>query len=316
MDKPKIFIATPMYGGQCHGVYVQGLLTLTEIFRQLQWTCMVSMLFNESLITRGRNALVANFLKTDCTHLFFIDSDIRFNAQEVPRMFEVERDVICGIYPKKEINWPQVRDAIQRGKTDDEMKNYTGSFVVNLVNYEGSREVPMMEPVEIWNGGTGFMLIKREVFEKMDPLVSRYKNDTGDLAGNIKRGDEITEFFATSIEPGTERLLSEDYHFCHVWRTKCDGKIFAAPWVTLAHAGSYIFEGMMMRHDTNPHANGAEVAVEDNAIGGHGEQPLEPEISPTCVESPFGREPSVTLQSAQIKRDPDVDDSAGPELTP
>ena len=249
MDKPKIFIATPMYGGQCHGVYVQSLLALTDIFRQIGWNCMISMLFNESLITRGRNALVANFLKSDCTHLLFIDSDIRFTAQEVPRMFEVDKDLICGIYPKKEINWPQVRQAFEAGKTDEEMKHATGSFVVNLVNYDGAAEVPLMEPVEIWNGGTGFMLIKRAVFEKMAGVVATYKNDTGDLAGNLKRGDEVVEYFTTSIEPGTERLLSEDYHFCHVWRTKCEGKIWAAPWVTLAHAGSYLFEGQMMRHE-------------------------------------------------------------------
>lgn len=284
MTPPKIFVATPMYGGQCHGVYVQSLLVLTEIFRQLGWTCMVSMLFNESLITRGRNALVANFLKTDCTHLLFIDSDIRFNAQEVPRMFEVDRDVICGIYPKKEINWPQVRAAIAMGKTDEDLKHNTGSFVVNLVDYEGSKEVPMMEPVEIWNGGTGFMLIKRSTFDTMAPLVPRYVNDTGDLAGNIKRGDEIIEFFATSIEPGVNRLLSEDYHFCHVWRTKCGGKIFAAPWVTLAHSGSYLFEGQMLRQE------GPTVPVSqpsgDSAVATAECTPYEPPSSPLTPEPP------------------------------
>ena len=93
----------------------------------------------------------------------------------------------------------------------------------------------MMDPVEIWNGGTGFMLIKREVFEKLAPLIPHYNNDTGDLSGNLKPGEDIAEFFTTSIEPGTNRLLSEDYHFCHVWRTVCQGKVWAAPWVTLAH---------------------------------------------------------------------------------
>ena len=105
----------------------------SEMFRQFgRWNCLVSMLFNESLITRGRNALVHNFLKTDCTHLMFIDSDIKFNANEIPRMFEVDKDVICGIYPKKEINWHQVRDSLAAGATLEEIKHNTGSFVVNL----------------------------------------------------------------------------------------------------------------------------------------------------------------------------------------
>ena len=279
--KPKVFIATPMYGGLCHGVYMQGILQVTDIFRQLGWQANVSMLFNESLITRGRNAMVANFLKTDCTHLFFIDSDIRFNAQEVPRMFEVDKDVICGIYPKKEINWQSVKDAVLRGVPVEDLKYHTGSFVVNLVNYDGSAEVPMMEPVEIWNGGTGFFLIKREVLEKLAPLVPTYLNDTGDTGGTMKRGDEVIEFFDTSIEPIVQRLLSEDYHFCHIWRTLCGGKVWAAPWVTLAHSGTYLFEGRMMRHEgpavpvTQPQEASTDAPAEPVA-----QEPAAPEAPP------------------------------------
>ena len=254
MTAPKIMIATPMYGGQCYGSYVQGILQFQSICQQLQWPMHVSMMFNESLITRARNAMTQGFLKSDCTHLFFIDSDIRFEANEIPRMIEVDKDIICGIYPKKEINWGSVRQAIEAGKTDQELGKYSGSFVINLVDYQGSVTVPLMEPVEVWNGGTGFMLIKREVFEKMKEVVPVYKNDTKDLSGGIQSAEEITEYFTTSIEPETGRLLSEDFHFCDTWRRKCGGKVYAAPWVTLAHTGSYIFEGQMIRQDEPPKA--------------------------------------------------------------
>ena len=115
--------------------------------------------------------------------------------------------------------------------------------MVNLVGYQGEVTVPVSEPVEIWNGGTGFMIIKREVFEKLADLVPTYNNDVNDLAGNIK-ADEIKEYFATSIEPGTNRLLSEDYHFCRIWR-EAGGKIYAAPWAHLSHVGTYVFEGAL-----------------------------------------------------------------------
>lgn len=252
MTPPKIFIATPMYGGMCCGTYVQGLLKFQAMCQQLQWNIFVSMMFNESLITRARNAMTHNFLKSDCTHLLFIDADIRFNPEEVPRMFEVDRPIIAGIYPKKEINWASVRMAIDAKVPDGELKNHTGSFVINLVDYQGCVTVPMLEPVEVWNAGTGFMLIKREVFDTMKPHVPSYRNDTMDLSGGIQHGEEITEYFATSIEPGTNRLLSEDYHFCHTWRTKCEGKVWAAPWVNLAHTGTYIFEGQMLRSEGSP----------------------------------------------------------------
>ena len=239
----KVFICTPMYGGQCFGFYTQSLLQLNNLFRDNNISSMMSFMFNESLITRARNALAHQFLKTDCTHLFFIDADIRFNAADVLPMLAADKDIICGIYPKKEINWQGVKNALDAGVDIDSLKHHTGSFVVNLVGYSGSVTVPINEPVEIWNGGTGFMIIKREVFEKLADLVPAYTNDVNDLAGNLK-ADEIKEYFATSIEPGTNRLLSEDYHFCRIWR-EAGGQIFAAPWAHLSHIGSYVFEGAL-----------------------------------------------------------------------
>jgi hypothetical protein len=233
-----------MYGGQCFGFYTQSLLQLNNILRDNNITSMMSFMFNESLITRARNAMAHQFLKTDCTHLFFIDADIRFHAPDVLKMIEADKDIICGIYPKKEINWGSVKRAMDSGVANDELKWHTGSFVVNLVGYAGEVTVPVNEPVEIWNGGTGFMLIKREVFEKLADLVPSYTNDVTDLSGNIKN-DEIKEYFTTSIEPGTNRLLSEDYHFCRIWR-EAGGQIFAAPWAHLAHVGSYVFEGALL----------------------------------------------------------------------
>jgi hypothetical protein len=240
----KIFIATPMYGGQCFGFYAQSLMQLNNLFRDKEIPSMMSFMFNESLITRGRNALAHGFMKTDCTHLMFIDADIRFNPNDVIPMIEADKDIICGIYPKKEINWNSVKRAMDAGVANDQLKHHTGSFVVNLVDYAGEVTVPVNEPVEIFNGGTGFMLIKREVFEKLAAAVPEYTNDVTDLAGTLG-AEKIKEYFATSIEPGTNRLLSEDYHFCKIWRD-IGGKVYAAPWAHLSHIGSYVFEGALL----------------------------------------------------------------------
>lgn len=234
-----------MYGGQCTGFYAQSLIQLNNLIKNSGNDCIMSFMFNESLITRARNALAHNFLKTDCTHLMFIDADIRFNPADIPPMIEADKDIICGVYPKKEINWQSVKDAIDRGVPVDQLKNHTGSFVVNLVEYSGSVTVPINQPVEIWNGGTGFMLIKRQVFEQLADKVPSYINDVTDLSGSIK-ADEIKEYFATSIEDGTRRLLSEDYHFCNVWRQN-GGKVWAAPWAQLSHIGTYCFEGQLLQ---------------------------------------------------------------------
>lgn len=241
----KVFVATPMYGGMCAGFYTQSVLTMSQVFSQHGVGLSFSFMFNESLITRARNALVHQFLKTDNTHLLFIDSDIRFFPEHIIPMIQADKDIICGIYPKKEINWTTVKSAMDKGVPQEDLKHHTGSFVVNLVGYAGEVTVPIKDPVEIFNGGTGFMLIKREVFEKLGEKVPSYTNDVGDLSGTMQQNEQIKEFFATSIEPETNRLLSEDYHFCREWRM-AGGKVYAAPWVQLSHIGTYAFEGRLI----------------------------------------------------------------------
>lgn len=240
-----VFIATPMYGGQCAGWYTQSILEMVSVFGANGIKAQFSFMFNESLITRARNALAHQFLKTDATHLMFIDSDIKFNPNDIVKMLEADKEIICGIYPKKEINWTTVKQAMDRNEPQEKLKFYTGSFVVNLVNYAGEVTVPVNEPVEIFNGGTGFMLIKREAFETLADKVPSYTNDVGDLSGTMKEAEKIKEFFATSIEPETNRLLSEDYHFCRIYRL-AGGKVWAAPWAHLGHMGSYLFEGALI----------------------------------------------------------------------
>lgn len=250
-DQTKVFIGTPMYGGMCTGFYTQSLLLMQNVFAQNNISSAISFVFNESLIQRARNSLAHAFLKTDCTHLLFIDADLRFDGAGVYKMIEADKDVICGIYPKKEINWPMVRKAIESGVPDDQLKHHTGSWVINLVDYVGNQSVRTDEPFEIWAGGTGMMLIKREVFEKLKEVTQSYCNDMVDLSGSLQDKERIYNFFSLSIEPGTERLLSEDYHFCREWR-EIGGKVWAAPWMTPGHIGTYIFEGQLPKDEDQP----------------------------------------------------------------
>jgi hypothetical protein len=240
--KGNIFVGVPMYGGMCTGYFTQSLLTLGPVLNQNGYDMAFSAIFNESLIQRGRNALVHGFMnRSECTHLLFIDADIKFNAADVIKMIDADKDIICGIYPKKEINWVEVEKAVKEGVPTDRLKTRTASVVVNLKDYAGSVTVPVAEPVEIFNGGTGFMLIKRSTFDTLKERVASYNNDVLFLDGGISK-DRITEYFACAIEPGTERLLSEDYYFC--WKAREAGlTVWAAPWVQLGHFGTYLFEG-------------------------------------------------------------------------
>ena len=243
-EKPHLFIATPMYGGMCTGYFTNAMIAAANILPQHGITMSFSCMFNESLIQRGRNALADQFMqRPECTHLLFIDADIKFDPNDIPAMIAADVDILCGIYPKKEINWNGVERAARNGVPVNEWANHTGSLVVNLVNYAGSVTVPRDKPVEIWNGGTGFMLIKRRVFENLKKKLPSYVNDVNIING--KTNNRIVEYFACAIEPGTERLLSEDYYFCMKAREN-KIKVHAAPWVRLGHFGTYLFEGTLL----------------------------------------------------------------------
>ena len=75
---------------------------------------------------------------------FCVGSDI----SEFPQMMDADLDIICGLYPKKEINWQGVEAAVRRGTPTNQLKWHTGRMVVNLVDGRHEAAVPLYEPVE------------------------------------------------------------------------------------------------------------------------------------------------------------------------
>ena len=242
----KVLIATPMYGGQALGTYTSSLMQVPMAFAQNGMGMYYAHMMNESLIPRARNSLTYDFLDTKAaTHMMWIDADIGFNPHDIVSMIQEDVDIVCGLYPKKEINWPRVAQAVQQGVPPEELHKHVGSFVVNLVNDEHGKAVNPNELMEIANGGTGFMLIKREVIEDLAKYVPEYTNDMFSAVDDQSNPKNIKEFYACSIDATSgNRLLSEDYHFCKLARNN-GYKIHVAPWVRLSHTGTYIFDGSL-----------------------------------------------------------------------
>ena len=174
LRKHKLFVATPMYGGQCNGLYMKACLDLQGMCTQYGIEVRFSFLFTESLITRARNYLVDEFLRSGYSHLLFIDSDILFNPQDVLALLAIDKDIIGGPYPKKSINWKNVFNGAKKVLTDPnfdadnfspgELEGLTGDYVFNPV--PGTTSFKVTEPLEVMEIGTGFMLVKKEVFDK------------------------------------------------------------------------------------------------------------------------------------------------------
>jgi len=241
----KLFIATPMYGNQCNGGYMQACMRLQKMCYELDVPIELYVVFNESLVTRARNVCVHEFLKTDYTHMMFIDSDIVFDPLDVLKFLAYDRDIMCGAYSKKTIRWDRALQALSTGdlnlgSTDSDVESFTGDF---FFSPSGSGRMSFYDPVEVTDTGTGFMMIKRECFEEFEKAYPelKYVSDTsGD--GQKYYQKEMVAYFDTVIDPDSNRYLSEDYMFCR-YSKKIGLKVWLAPWAKLQHIGSYTYKG-------------------------------------------------------------------------
>jgi hypothetical protein len=252
LRKRKIMIATPMYGGMCGGQYTRAMIEFQKVCSEYEIPSEFFFLFNESLITRARNYCVDEFMRSDYTHLMFVDADIGFNPHDVLALAaiadpETDKDIVCGPYPKKVISWEKIKRAVDKGFADENpqrLENYVGDYVFNPA--DGSSEIALNEPVEVLEGGTGFMMIQRKAFEKYEAAYPEFKYLPDHVrSANFDGTREIMAYFDCVICPDSKRYLSEDYMFCQ-WARKADIKVWMAPWMRLSHTGSYQFGGSLV----------------------------------------------------------------------
>jgi hypothetical protein len=178
----------------------------------IDWT--LETMVNESLISRARNTLTAKFLEqSTSTHLFFVDADIGWEPWHLLVLLNRDVDVIGGLYP---------------------MKTMPIKWVVN--GFDGAEE-GSDGLQEVSKAGTGFLLMKRHVFEKLKshPAVKQYKNDIG---LDPKFDQHLKTYFDTAVRQG--RYYSEDWTFCENWRD-IGGKVWVDKRVLLRHSGAYVF---------------------------------------------------------------------------
>jgi hypothetical protein len=285
LRQKKLFIATPMYGGMCLGMYMKACLDLQALCAQYGMESRFSFIFNESLITRARNYLVDEFLRSGYTHLLFIDADIHFTPQDVLALIAIDKDIIGAPYPKKSIKWGSaiqainkrnalISEQIHQGVAPDQMakplepgevEQVIGDYVFNAV--AGTGQFNVGEPLQVMEIGTGFMMIKREVFIKWAKQYPQYEYRPDHVGqANFDGSRMIHAYFDCIIDNkrtitiqdslgsvqkddvievgGSQRYLSEDYFFCQQWRNM-GGEIWLCPWMRTFHVGTYAFQGNM-----------------------------------------------------------------------
>jgi hypothetical protein len=212
----RVHIAMPCYGGQLTESTFMSFIKWANIARQLGIDWTVETMTNESLISRARNTLSAKFLNTpESTHLMFIDADIGWEPWHLLALLNHDKDVVGGLYP---------------------MKTLPVKWCVNGI--PGAREDDPSGLVEVTKTGTGFLLIKRHVFEKLNehPAVKPFINDIGlDPALN----QYMKTYFDTAVREN--RYYSEDWTFCENWRD-LGGDVYVDRRVLLKHTGTFVFD--------------------------------------------------------------------------
>ena len=249
LQQKKLMIATPMYGGSCFGTYTKSMADLSFIAGKHGLTIKHYFLFNESLIQRARNYCVDEFLRSDCDYFLFIDADIGFNPHDVLALLQYCNDtthqIVTGPYPKKAIAWEKVKKAYDAGVGKEnpfELESYMADFVFNPA--PGITTFRLDEPLPIREGGTGFMMIHRKVFETMKEAFGpemEYKPDHS-RTENFDGSRMIHAYFDCKIDPESKRYLSEDYYFTRN-AEKLGITVWLCPWMRLAHTGMHIFQG-------------------------------------------------------------------------
>ena len=212
----RVHICMPCYGGMLTESTFMSYIKWSNTCRQLGIDWTIETMTNESLISRARNTLVAKFLNNpDSTHLMFVDADIGWEPWHLLVLLNAQKDVIGGLYP---------------------MKTLPIKWVVN--GFDGAETSEDGNLQEVSKTGTGFMLVKRDVFEKLNahPATKPFKNDIGlpkELDPHMKT------YYDTAVREG--RYYSEDWTFCENWRD-LGGKVWVDKRVLLKHTGTYVFD--------------------------------------------------------------------------
>jgi hypothetical protein len=252
LRKHKLFVATPMYGGACAGMFARSVADLSALCTHYGIGLQFYFLFNESLITRARNYCCDEFMRSDATHLMFIDSDIGFNPHDVLALLALsikegnEYDVIGGPYPKKCISWEKIKLAVDKGIADKDpnvLENFVGDYVFNPK--AGQQAIAIGEPCEVLEIGTGFMMTRKATLQKFADAFPQYLYKPDHVRTEAFDGSrEIMQFFQAEIDPKSKRYLSEDYWFCQKIQ-ELGMKTWFCPWMKMQHVGTYIFGGSL-----------------------------------------------------------------------
>jgi hypothetical protein len=223
-SKVHVHFGIPCYGGMITEPCMTSFLRFTLMAQQVGLHWSLDTMVNESLVTRARNNLMAKMMTNkEATHFMFIDADIRFQPESILQMIACDKDVIGGLYPKKALPI---------------------NYVINLkptVTVQG--DIYTVDTM-----GTGFLLFKRPVYERL--IQAHPETKYVDDIGLGKQYEPMMYAIFDTVIDQRGHYLSEDWTFCRRWQA-LGGEIWAHSKVLLNHSGHYEFAGDLSKLDIN-----------------------------------------------------------------
>lgn len=242
-----VHYCTPCYGGQVTEPFFRSWSKAHMTYTKYDIPYSVTTSANESLVSRARCHMVAYMMANPkATHLMFIDADINFDCIDILHMLQHDKDIIVGAYPKKDLAYEKMLYSAKKENTTlDDFKSMGANYALNFDWTYNENNTPTLQSdkglVKLKDAATGFMLIKREVFERMiEHYPELYFQNDLNLDPEHEKWTYL--FFDVMHEQETKRYLSEDYAFCRRWQAM-GGEVWLDPLVKLDHIGHYTFSG-------------------------------------------------------------------------
>jgi len=133
-----------------------------------------------TLIADGRNKLVEQFLsKPKATHLLFLDSDIICSANACHKLLAHDKQIISGLYFQRgSMQFPVIHKYAGNRRINGKLRPAFSHLVTPVYDYLSKKCLPHIGItyatlegndglIKIGGCGAGFLLVTREVFEKM-----------------------------------------------------------------------------------------------------------------------------------------------------
>ena len=220
----KVFIATPTANGIMLSDYVGSLARMIAHLHGRGIGTDYRTIDGPNLVMQ-RDMLADAFLKSDATHLLFIDSDMAFEPALCEKLLGFGKRVVGTIYPRRSLDLGRLKELIPAHGFDHALAL---AYQWN-VRFLGPRLEVRDGLCKVEGIGFGFTLIERACLEELARDACPVYD--GPMGGKLHA-------FFREIDVAEAGRLDLDYSFCKRWIGR-GGEVWAYSAADIRHVGDF-----------------------------------------------------------------------------